>query len=184
MENYKIAYKGLSNGTHDFEFEVDGALFEAYENDEVLAADCVAKVSLTRGESQLLLDVTIEGEVTVACDRCLEDCLLPIDFEDQLVVKFSEEPGDDDGEVMWLYPGDSELDLAQYLYESVVLSLPYQRVHAEGECNPEMLERFRIVSQTEFSAIEEAVEEEVEPAVKGSEWDKLAQLKAQMEQED
>ena len=76
------------------------------------------------------------------------------------------------------------MQLAQYLYESVVLTLPYQRVHPEGECNPEMLERFRIVSQTEFSAIEEAVEEEVEPAVKGSVWDKLAQLKAQMEKED
>lgn len=184
MESYKIAYKGLSNGEHDFEFGVDGALFAAYENDEVLAADCRAKVHLTRGEAQLLVDVAIEGEVTVACDRCLEDCILPIDYEGQLVVKFSDEEQESDGEVMWLFPGDTELDLAQYIYESVILSLPYQRVHADGECNPEMLERFRIVSQSEFSAIEAAVEEENEPAVKGAEWEKLAALKAQMEQED
>ena len=44
------------------------------------------------------------------------------------------------------FPGEDEVDLAQYIYESIVLSLPYQRVHPEGECDPEMLGRFRIVS--------------------------------------
>lgn len=185
MNNYKIAYKGLSEGVHDFTFEVDGALFEAFENSEILGADCRATVQLQRGASQLIADVQIEGEVVVACDRCLEDCALPIDYEGQLVVKFSDEEQEYDGEVLWLFPGEPELDLAQYIYESVILSLPYQRVHAEGECNPEMLERFSIVSEGEFSAIEaEAAREEEQQAVKGEAWEKLAALKAQMEQED
>lgn len=187
MDNCKIAFKGLSNGLHDFRFEVDRTLFERFENSEINDAACTVEVALNRSEQQLLLDVRIEGEVVVPCDRCLEDCALPIDYEGQLVVKFSDEEQEYDGEVMWLYPGDTEVDLAHYIYESILISLPYQRLHAEGECDPTMLERFRIISAEEFSTIEaEAGSEQVdeEPAVKGSEWEKLAALKAQMEQED
>ena len=30
----------------------------------------------------------------------------------------------------------------QYIYESIVLSLPYRRVHPDGECDPDMMARF------------------------------------------
>lgn len=182
MKEYTIAYKGLKNGLHDFEFEIGNALFAAYESEEVHDADCRARVTLNRSETQLRLDIAIEGEVTVTCDRCLEECVLPIACEGELLVKFSDEEHEYDGEVLWLYPGDAEVDLTQYLYESIILALPYQRVHEEGACNPEMLERFRIVTEGEFAQIEAQAEEEEQ--TKGSEWEKLAALKQQMEQED
>ena len=117
----------------------------------------------------------------VPCDRCLEDCPIAIDYEGRLVVKFSEEELEYDGEVMWLYPGESEVDLSHYIYESIILSLPYQRVHEEGACDPSMIARFTIGTEEELEAIEEraAKEEQTEGA-----WDKLAALKAQMEKED
>lgn len=104
---------------------------------------------------------------------------MPIDFEGQLVVKFSDEVHEYDGEVMWMLPGEDRVELAQYIYESIVLSLPYQRVHPEGECNPEMLERFRIVSDREFASIEAAAEGAGERG--GGEWAKLAALRERME---
>ena len=145
-EGYSIAYRGLKNGTHEFRFEVGKPLFEAFESSEIKDGRCVVEVTLERGETMLTADVRITGHVVVACDRCLEDCRIPIDFEGQLLVKFSDEPREYDGEVLWLLPGEDEVDLSQYIYESIVLSLPYQRVHPEGECDPEMLKRFRIVS--------------------------------------
>ena len=82
---------------------------------------------------------------------------------------------------MWMLPGEDRVELAQYIYESIVLSLPYQRVHPEGECNPEMLERFRIVSDREFASIEAAAEGAGERG--GGEWAKLAALRERMEAE-
>jgi uncharacterized metal-binding protein YceD (DUF177 family) len=32
---------------------------------------------------------------------------------------------------------DTELDLSQAIYDYVCLSLPMQRLHADGECNPD-----------------------------------------------
>lgn len=156
--NFAIAFKGLKNGVHDFVFDLDGALFAAYEQTEIRDGAGKVYVRLNRSERQLVLDVRIDARVVVPCDRCLEDCTLPVAYEGQLVVKFSEEGGEYDGEVLWLYPGDTEVDLAQYVYESIVLSLPYRRVHPDGECDPAMLERFRIVSPQEFAALEAEAE--------------------------
>lgn len=179
-QRYSIAFEGLKNGHHEFRFAVDKSLFEAFENTEIKDGACEVRVDLNREESQLVLDVSISGDVVVACDRCLEDCRIPIDFEGRLLVKFSEEVREYDGDVLWLLPGEGSVDLAQYIYESIILSLPYQRVHPEGECNPEMLERFRIVSDREFARIEQqaSVQEHT-----GGEWAKLAALREQMQAE-
>ena len=180
-QRYAIPYKGLKNGCHDFYFEVDGSLFEEFQSTEIKDGSCEVAVVADRSETRILLDVTISGYVVVECDRCLEDCRVPIDFEGQLVVKFSEEVHEYDGEVMWMLPGEDRVDLTQYIYESIVLSLPYQRVHPEGACNPEMLERFRIVSGEEFASIEAQADSEKEHSE--GEWAKLAALREQMEAE-
>lgn len=180
-KSFVIAYKGLKPGLHTFRFDVDGGLFAAYENSEIKDGHCRVEVEMMRSEKLLELDIAIAGGVVVACDRCLEDCEVPVDYHGHLAVKFSDEAGDYDGEVLWLSPSEEELDLAQYIYESIVLSLPYQRVHPEGQCNPEMMARFRIVSGEEFDALEAESEQQAPPA---GEWAKLAELKERMEREE
>ncbi|MDE5815390.1 MAG: DUF177 domain-containing protein [Alistipes sp.] len=162
-ERYAVAFKELKPGGYDYAFSIDGALFRNYENAEIKEASCSVQVHLERAATQLTFDVRITGEVVVPCDRCLEDCRVPVDFEGQLLVRFSDLPADEyDGEVLWLPPAEKDVDLTQYLYESIVLSLPYQRVHPEGGCDPEMLKHFRIVSDEEFAAIEEQAEHPTE----------------------
>lgn len=153
-KRYRIAHKGLKNGVHDFDFKVDGTLFEAEENAEIKDGDCDVRVRMAKSETMLELDIAIEGYVVVECDRCLEDCRIPIDYDGHLIVRFSDEPSDFDGEVMWIPQGDDELDLAHYIYESIVLSLPYRRVHPDGECDPEMLARFTAADDTDGAAEE------------------------------
>ena len=67
------------------------------------------------------VECSIEGSVTVPCDRCLEALKLPVE------TGFSE---------VYTPEGD-ELDLSQDVYDYVCTSLPLQRVHEEGQCNQE-----------------------------------------------
>ena len=156
---YKIAYKGLKNGSYDFDFKVDNALFEAFEAEEIKGGSCDVRVKLNRTESMLELEVAIEGEVICEGDRCLEDCPIAIDYEGDLVVKFSDESDYYDGDVMWISPADDVVDLSLYIDESIVLSLPYSRVHEEGECNPDMLASFTEITEEELEALEAQAEE-------------------------
>ncbi len=103
------------------------------------------------------LRVKIDAEVRLTCDRCLDEFECPVHFEGQPVVKISDtipegeqysgdahrEVNNSDGDILWISPAEATLDLGQYIYESIMLSLPFQRVHPElKDCNQEM-DRFR-----------------------------------------
>ena len=182
-ERYSIGYKSLSNSVFDYDFVVDNDLFAAYESREVLGGKCDVKVVLKKTDSQLDVDVTIEGSVVCECDRCLEPCDIDIDYEGHLIVRLSTEQGEYDGEVMWLNPAEENLDLTQYIYESIILSLPYQRVHTEGECNPDMMARFAQVTEAELEAIEARAGRGNKPTIDEGDFNKLAALKALMQQD-
>lgn len=179
-KDYVIPFKGYKVGVHKLEFPIDKALLESVEDEEMIGAEAVAKVTMTKGASMLTLDVAISGEVTVECDRCLDELQLPVEIEDSLVVKFSEDEEGFDGEVMWLNPADAELDMREWLYETVLLALPYQRVHDSiEECNPEMVKMFRIVSEEEFDQMAEPTGTIAE----GEGANKLEELKRLLENE-
>jgi uncharacterized metal-binding protein YceD (DUF177 family) len=127
-------------------------------------------------------EVELNGVAVVECDRCLDELEYPVEVSDTLYVKFSEEEFEFDGEVMWLNPADEEINLADYIYESLLLSLPYQRVHERIEdCNQEMIERFRIVSEEEFEEIAEPKEQSLAGGQSG---EMLAALKRSLEEKE
>ena len=155
-QRFTIAHRGLKEGAHAFEWGVGDEFWKERPESGITGGQVAVSAILEKGATGVMrLEVGIEGSVTVPCDRCLEDCSLPVNWHGKLAVKVSEEEQPADGEVIWLAPGEVTIDLEQYIYESVVLSLPMQRVHPEdvhGQplCNPAMLERFKIVTEEEF----------------------------------
>lgn len=149
VSKYAIFHQGLSVGEHTYEFVLDDRFFEDYGG-EITRGRCDATVTLVKSANLLNMHTVITGSVEVPCDRCLEGFDIPVDFDGALVVKFSSErEGYDvdrhtgfDDEILWLSPDTDAIDLSEYLYESIYLSLPMQRVHPEGECDPDMLARF------------------------------------------
>ena len=103
---YSIAWKGLSEGEHTFDFEAGDDLFRLFENTEIKGGHCDVKVNLLRAARQLRLEISIRGSVVVECDRCLGDCSVPIDYEGELLVKFSDEVREYDGDTLWLSPSE------------------------------------------------------------------------------
>jgi uncharacterized metal-binding protein YceD (DUF177 family) len=179
---YTIPYKGLKEGSHGFEFEVGSDFWSGHAESGIKGGEIDVEVVLEKGatggvNATSRLEVAMKGYVVVQCDRCLEDCELPVNCRERLAVRFSEEEHPFEGDVLWMNPADTQLDLEQYIYESIVLSLPMSRVHPEDVhgmplCNPAMLERFKIVSEEEFERL--TVEE---PRKENSPWDKLKELK-------
>ena len=146
---FSIDYVSLSSGLHTFDFEVDDTLFADMESNEIKGGECKVHVCLNCSDAKLDINVMISGSVVVECDRCLEDCSIPVDYSGLLTVRFSDLQHDYDGDTMWIAKGD-QLSLKQYIYESIVISLPYRRVHAEGECNPEMMARFIVATEEDI----------------------------------
>lgn len=186
LKTYYIPWKGLSKGVHHFDFELDDLFFKAFDDSEINGSSLSVSIELDKSATMMVLQVVIEGNVTAICDRCLGDVILPVEYDGELTVKFSDEINEYDGEIMWISQSEAELHLAQYLYESILLSLPYQKIHGEDEngnplCDADMLSRFQIVSQDEFDAMEV---EEIQTLGENPETEKLLELKRKMEEKD
>ena len=142
-DSIKVPLRGLSNGSHTFEYQADGEFFHTFGSEIVKDAICAISVVVTKSRDFVKLDCTITGTVTVECDRCLDDLQIPIEVVRGLLIKYGSEEeeadvstGDDD--VMMVEETAAQLDLSQFVYDYVCLALPLQMVHPEGECNPLM----------------------------------------------
>ena len=152
MENqglYTISFKGLSLGSHVFDWVLDGGFFSLYEMSEISDASIGVQLTLVKHSRFLELNFVLNGWAEVSCHRCLDPLKLEITSEPRMFVKFGEQAGEDDSDdddVIFLPYGEDQLDIAQYLYEYAHLSLPIRMVHADdangqSACNAEMIHK-------------------------------------------
>ncbi len=139
-DRYTINHHGLALGSHQFTFEFGDDFFVEFEGAGIEGGSGKVEIELTKHSSMMELDVTIQGEVSIECDRCVELYSQPVNYNGEVVVKISEHEGEYDGDIIWLSPREDRLDLTEWIFESIVLSLPLQRVHQNrDECNAEAL---------------------------------------------
>ena len=126
------------------------------ENAEILDAQLDAAVIVEKSGRYLGVDCDVRGMVTVECDRCLDELDMPVDVEIRLSVKYgmeenSEEPQPGEREVIFIPDSDAEFDMSQIIYDYVCLSLPMQRIHEDGGCNPEAMKYYGAPIEIEAS---------------------------------
>ncbi|MFC2103814.1 DUF177 domain-containing protein [Bacteroidota bacterium] len=170
LSKYRIVYQGLSEGKHEFDFEIDDMFFDSLEYSDFKRGKLNTKVNLIKKATFLELDFQIEGFVELTCDRCLDQYNQQIKYEGKLYVKFSESEDELAEDVICLLPTDNELDISHYIYESINLSIPLKKVHPNDEegnvtCNPEMLEELNNYKT------DEPADEDIDPR-----WEELRNL--------
>ncbi len=140
-DDFIVPLNGLAQGRTEFFRSVGKEFFERFENSEILDAGLDVKVVVEKSGRFIGVDCEIDGDVTVTCDRCLGDLRLPVSTGFALSVKFGDPDSageaEGDREIVVLPLTDTDLDLSQTVYDYICLSLPVQRVHEEGECDPE-----------------------------------------------
>ena len=139
-----IPLNGLAVGGNRFFWHAGKEFFDSFENEEIFNADLQIEVFVEKSGRYIGVDCEVDGWVTVQCDRCLEMLEMPIETDISLSVKFGEaEPSDEiaegEREVIFVPQTDAELDMGQIVYDYVCLSLPMQRVHQPGGCNPDAM---------------------------------------------
>jgi len=144
--SYAVRISGLGDGEHDFLFELDQQFFALFEHPDLTNGKVEAKVIFEKKAGVLALHFSLAGEVEVICDRCLETFMIPIESEQTIFVKWGEEAGELEDDVLIVGRDEHEIEVGQYLYEFIILALPYQRIHpadqdGNSSCNPDMLKK-------------------------------------------
>lgn len=173
LKDYDIEFAGLKQGTHSFDFQLNNDFFKLFGLEEYHAADIRVTAVLEKRSTLMDLTITGEGSVNVDCDVTTEPYDQPIQAHMDIVVKFGESQNNDDEDILVLPHGEHKLNIARYVYEMLVLSVPYKRVHPgveDGTLQSEVLDRLRDLS---IENRDKNKSEEIDPR-----WSALKKLKS------
>lgn len=146
LQDYIIPIVGAKDGLHQFDYSIDKSFLEQFSYNDII--DISAKVFVNLYKSNRLFDISLsmKGEIKVECDRCLDEFMLPISFEHHILVKLEDNDTDESEDVVFIPETSTELDLAPYVFETIVFSIPMRKVHSNDSdgnslCNQEMISK-------------------------------------------
>ncbi|MCF2874443.1 MULTISPECIES: YceD family protein [unclassified Tenacibaculum] len=172
LKEFNIPFVGLKEGSHLFEYQIDNTFFDAFQFDEFNKSNIDTNVIFVKKSTLFELSFTIKGTVNVPCDITNEPFDLKIEGNLNLVVKFGPEFDDGHDEILILPHEAYQINIAQYIYELAVLSVPRKRIHPnviDGSMESDALKRLEELRINEEKTVEE--EESTDPR-----WDKLKDL--------
>ena len=129
LKEYLIPFVGLKIGKHQFDYQIDNTFFKNFDYDEFNDVSVKVDIVLEKKSTMLELDFKHKGTVNVPCDVSGEEFDLPIKGKLKLLVKFGDAFNDENEELLILPHGEFQVNVAQYIYESIVLSVPLRIVH-------------------------------------------------------
>lgn len=148
---FEIAFVGLKPGVHEFHYEIDDRFFEEFGQQDFKNCKANVKLELEKNTGFMMLKFEVGGTIEVNCDRCGND--LPLDLWDEfeMLVKLTEEPDkmneeEESPDVFFIARTESHLQVKNWIYEFINLSIPMQKMCKESEmggshCNQEVLAR-------------------------------------------
>jgi uncharacterized metal-binding protein YceD (DUF177 family) len=150
---YEIAFVGLKPGMHEFSYDITDKFFEPFQEQDFNSCHVVVKLSLEKNNGFMMLKFDVDGKVEVICDRCGNTLPLQLWDEFNIVVKMVDDPEmmndrEEDPDVYYLSRTESHLDVADWIYEFINLSIPMQKMCKADEiggpqCNNEVLEKLK-----------------------------------------
>ncbi len=177
---FEIAWMGLKPGVHEYQYDLDDRFFREMDAPaEFSDWNVTVKLRFDRQMSFFRIHFDVGGKVTVACDRCGDPFPLQLWDEFNLLIKLSGEEDtestEEDADVVFIPRSETVLNLAEWLYEFSLLSIPLQRIHpnnAEGQpgCNPQALQLLGKLG-------EHAPEDDQAPDGNDSRWEGLKAFK-------
>lgn len=146
LKEFSIPIKGLKQEHYEFDFQIDKSFFKCFEDAPISDAEIEVYLDLDKRTGMMELFFDIVGTIKTDCDRCLAAINLPIETEQHLIIKYSEEAQEDTDEVIYIHPETSDLNVAQYIYEYICLAIPFTKTYdCENDevppCDFEMLNR-------------------------------------------
>ncbi|MFD0990459.1 YceD family protein [Mariniflexile jejuense] len=172
LKEFTIPFVGLKIGKHHFEYKIEQAFFEYFEYEEFNNSNVDVNLILDKKTTLLELNFKISGFVNVNCDLTNEPYNQPIKNEFDLVVKFGDEYNDEFEDILIVPHGTYEINVQQYIYELIVLSVPIKRIHPgveDGTLDSDILKKLEELSPKIKE--EKETEEETDPR-----WNTLKKL--------
>lgn len=131
IKDYRFAYKGLGNGIHNFDFEIDSTFFSKFEKSRIKGGNFTVDVEMDKRDTMFVFQFDINGSYKDQCDRCTAPIDIEVSGTDQIIIKFADEDQKDEEEIFFIDPKSTHIDLTEILYELIHVLMP---ITARRDC--------------------------------------------------
>lgn len=175
LDIYKLSFK-----KHIYEFDIDDQFFTLFEESFINKGKLRATIEMEKSETMIMADFKIDGYIELTCDRSLDEFSHRVDIEENIIFKYGEEYQEISEEIVIIPKDTQKLDISQYIYEFIGLSIPMKKLHPRF-CEEAMNEDEEDDTETQLifttGPIEAEEEEEKFEKPQADIWEKLKSLK-------
>ncbi|MGK0386357.1 MAG: uncharacterized metal-binding protein YceD (DUF177 family) [Patiriisocius sp.] len=175
LKEFTIPFVGLKLGEHHFDYAIENKFFEHFEYDEFNDATINLGVLLDKKTTFMEFTLTYTGSVNVNCDVTNEPYDEAVEGTYHFIVKFGDDFNDENEDLLIIPHGSYEVNIQQFIYESVILNLPSRRIHPgvdDGTLQSDILDKLEELSPKETKENREETQEgPTDPR-----WDSLKKL--------
>jgi uncharacterized metal-binding protein YceD (DUF177 family) len=146
LKEFDISFIGLKEGVHQFEYVIEKEFFDFFKYEDFYNSNVQVALSFLKKATMFELEFEFSGWVELACDVTNELFHQPIKTSIELIVKFGDEYNDENEELLIIPHTEFKINVAQFIYEAIVLAVPLKRIHpgvADGTLKSEILEKLK-----------------------------------------
>ncbi len=172
LKDFDISFIGLKEGNHQFEYLIEKKFFDFFNYDELNDSNVKVHIKFLKKPTIFELNFSFSGWVEMACDVTNELYHQPIKAENNLIIKFGDVYNNENEELLILPHSEFKVNVAQYLYESIVLTIPLKRIHPgveDGTLQSQVLEKLKELEPKELK--NKIENEDIDPR-----WNKLKNI--------
>ncbi|MDA0195092.1 MAG: DUF177 domain-containing protein [Bacteroidetes bacterium] len=129
LDQFEVNISNLKSGINEFKFTIDNLFFSEFPECPVKVGTGECEVQIDQKVNLLTVNFHLAVEIELICDRSLEKFMFPIQTYNNLIIKFgdyNEEIDDDIAVISW---DEKVINLAQYIYEYIVVAVPMKKLH-------------------------------------------------------
>lgn len=149
LKEYNIKLTDLEeNKSYFYDYAVGMNFFTFFEEKEIKDGKISAQIIVIKNSNNLIFEIIVKGNVILVCDRCLDEYEQPVDFKDTVFAKELDDPQNDNSDIIYLGKKTTEINIAKFIYDTILLALPIKHNHLEDEngnfsCNPLVMEKIK-----------------------------------------
>ncbi len=138
FDPYKVDLKSMTKDVQEYEYLLENKFFGDIGGDDIQKGKVRLKLTVKKSAGIYELSFAIEGTIIIPCDRCLDDMEFPVTSNNRLIVKLGKDYSEESDEIVVIPESEGIINLAWFIYEFIVLTIPIKHVHAPGKCNKSM----------------------------------------------
>lgn len=129
LKQYDINNSSLNIGKHEFNWLIDNTFFEALDEPIINKGNLKVVATMDKSETMIKIDLAISGEITLVCDRSVEEFNYPLNIETRHFFKFAENFEEVDEEITTIPFNAEKFNVYQLIYETIGINVPMKKLH-------------------------------------------------------